>query len=386
MPQLTDFDDLTVAESDSKPEIQDVLSLIISGGKRLSDIFFSPGRPPQVESGDQLVSVPGLPPMSAEDTARIASRLIGDNAHAKEMLRSQGACEVSYSVHSVSRFRASIFSQRGSQAIVMRTVPHSVPTLKSLKLPPQLGEIVGLPNGIVLVTGPAASGRSSTLAALINQINEERAYHIVTVEDPIEFIHPHKKSTVHQRELYSDAPSFSNAMRAAMRQSPKVILVGELRDRETIEAALEVAEAGHLVFSALHAGGISKAMERLLHVFPSRAQPLIRNRFSRVFRYIVCQRLLPSKDGNTRLPLVAILKSTPRTREYIDKGENENNNLLNAMRDGRLDGMQDFDTEIERLIRCEEIALETGLAHAINLGNLKLRLSDLRSQPAFADA
>jgi len=383
MPNSTDLDFRSTAATVPQPEIQDVLPSILSYFESVSDIFFSPGCPPQVERGGQLLPVPGFAPLSAEDTARIASSLMGENAKAEERLRSEGACEISYSVPSVSRFRVNIFAQRGSYAVVVRAIPHAVPNLESLKMPPQLGEIADLQSGLVLVTGPTGSGKSSTLAALIDNINQERACHIITIEDPIEFIHSHKKSIVHQRELYSDAPSYSQALRAALRQAPKVILIGELRDPETIEIALEAAEAGHLVLSAMRNLGASTTVERTVRAFPPEAQPLVRNRLARTFRYIVCQRLLPSTNGATRVPLVEILKSTPRTREYVEKGEKEGKSLLDAMRDGQGEGMQDFDTEIEKLIRGGQVDLQTGLAYATNVGNLKLKLSDLRLQAAF---
>ena len=180
-----------------------------------------------------------------------------------------------------------IFTQRGTCAIVMRVIPNIIPNFETLNLPPQLKEIVGLKNGIVLVTGPTGSGKSSTLAALIDKINEEKAFHILTIEDPIEFLHLHKKSTIHQRELHSDTPSFATALRAALRQAPKVILVGEMRDRETIEIAMEAAETGHLVFSTLHTTDASKTVERICGVFPLAEQATIRNRFSKSFRFII---------------------------------------------------------------------------------------------------
>ena len=234
-----------------------------------------------------------------------------------------------------------------------------------------------LRNGIVLVTGPTGSGKSSTLAAIINKINEDKACHILTIEDPIEFLHLHKKSTIHQRELHSDTPSFALALRAALRQAPKVILVGEMRDRETIEIAMEAAETGHLVFSTLHTVDASKTIERIVGVFPLADQLTIRARLSRSFRYIVSQRLIPKKDKTGRVAAIEILKSTMRTREYVEKGETEGKSLLDAMRDGATEGMQHFDGELERLVRTGVIDLESALSYASNAGNLRLELSDL---------
>jgi twitching motility protein PilT len=270
-----------------------------------------------------------------------------------------------------------IFVQRGSNAIVMRVIPQSIPSFEDLKLPPQMAEIAGLRNGVVLVTGPTGSGKSSTLAAILDRINETKAYHIITIEDPIEFLHRHKRSIIHQRELHSDTPSFALALRAALRQAPKVILVGEMRDKETIEIALEAAETGHLVLSTLHTIDAAKTVERIVGVFPLAEQFVIRTRLAKSFRYIVSQRLIPRKDGVGRIAGIEILKSTLRTREYMEKGEEEGKTLLDAMRDGDTEGMQHFDGEIEKLIRAGTIDIETGLAYATNPGNLALQLADL---------
>ena len=215
-------------------------------------------------------------------------------------------------------------------------------------------------------------------------MNEERAIHILTIEDPIEFLHNHKKATVHQRELHSDTPSFALALRAALRQAPKVILVGEMRDRETIEIALEAAETGHLVLSTLHTIDASKTIERIVGAFPLGDQNIIRIRFSKAFRFIISQRLLPRRDGNGRVAALEILKSTMRTRDYVEKGEGEGKTLIDAMRDGGTEGMQHFDGEIERMIREGVISLETGLSHASNAGNLRLELSDFIDSEAEA--
>jgi twitching motility protein PilT len=260
--------------------------------------------------------------------------------------------------------------------VVMRVIPDKIPGFQELNLPEVLKEVVELRNGIVLVTGPTGSGKSSTLAAILDKMNEEKAYHILTIEDPIEFLHRHKKSTIHQRELHTDTPSFALALRAALRQAPKVILVGEMRDRETIEIAIEASETGHLVLSTLHTIDASKTVERIVGVFPLSDQQGIRTRLSKAFRCIVSQRLLPRKDGKGRIAAVEILKSTMRTREYVEKGENEGKSLLDAMRDGSTEGMQHFDGEIDKLIRGGIVDYETGLTYSTNAGNLRLEMAD----------
>ena len=215
----------------------------------------------------------------------------------------------------------------------MRVIASKIPTLTELNLPQALADIAPLKNGIVLVTGPTGSGKSTTLAAIIDLINETRADHILTIEDPIEFLHNHKKSTIHQRELHSDTPTFALALRAALRQAPKVILVGEMRDRETIEIALTAAETGHLVFSTLHTIDASKTVERIVGAFDTSDQHAIRGRLAASFRYFVSQRLIPKKGGG-RIAVLEILKSTLRTRDYMEGGEGEGKTLLDAMRDG----------------------------------------------------
>lgn len=364
-----------------------IISAMVRTSKQVSDLIFSPGRPPQVELNGQLVPVKmaQLPILKPEDTARIAADLLGNNVSAARKLREEGSCDVSYSLPPLARFRVNVFTQRGTCAIVMRVIPSTVPNFDTFNLPAHLREICGLKNGVVLVTGPTGSGKSSTLAAILDKINEERAYHIVTIEDPIEFLYTHKKATIHQRELHSDTPSFALALRAALRQAPKVILVGEMRDRETTEIALEAAETGHLVFSTLHTTDAAKTVERIIGMFPLDEQHIMRLRFSKAFRYIVAQRLMPKKDGSGRLGVIEILKSTMRTREYVEKGEAEGKSLVDAMRDGNMDGMQDFDTVIEHKIREGVVDLETGLAYATNAGNLRVHLSDWIEEQAKAD-
>jgi twitching motility protein PilT len=356
-----------------------IIAAMLQAAPRTSDLIFSPGRAPQVEMSGQLtqLKIKGVGILSSEDTARIAADLIGRNSHAVEKLKEEGSCDISYSLPKISRFRVNIFTQRGSCAIVMRVIPSNVPDFKALHLPPQLAEAAEVRPGIVLVTGPTGSGKSSTLAAFVNKINEDQACHIITIEDPIEFLHPHKRATIHQRELYSDTPSFPLALRAALRQSPKLILVGEMRDKDTIEVALEAAETGHLVLSTLHTIDASKTIERVIGVFPVSEQHAVRGRLAKTFRYIISQRLIPKCDGTGRVAAFEILKSTLRTRDYVQKGESEGKSLLDAMRDGGTEGMQCFDDEIEKLIRANVLDIDTGLAFATNEGNLRLLIADI---------
>ena len=345
-----------------------LLTAMLRGTEKISDLIFSPGRAPQVQVYGQLipVHVPGLNSLTADDTRRIAADLIGDNKQAVATLREQGSCDISYGLAGVARFRVNIFIQRGSCAVVMRVISTGISDLTSLGLPAHLADVAKLRDGIVLVTGPAGSGKSSTLAVLLDCINREKYYHIITIEDPIEFLHNHKCSTIHQRELHSDTPSFAYALRSAMRQGPRVILVGEMRDRDTIEIIIEAAETGHLVLSSLNTMDVPKTVERIVSSFPSDERQKIRERFARSFRYIVCQRLLPKTDRSGRIAVAEILKANARTRECIEKGDLEGRTLLDAMKAGAAEGMQHFDGEIAQLVRDRVVDLETGLAFASN--------------------
>ena len=354
-----------------------LLGAMLRAAEKISDLIFSPGRPPQVQVYGQMipVQVPGLSILSADDTRHIAADLIGDNKQAINTLREHGSCDISYGLPGLARFRVNVFIQRGSCAVVMRVIPTNVPDFASLRLPQQLAEVTKLRDGIVLVTGSAGSGKSSTLAVLLDAINREKYYHIITIEDPIEFLHNHKCSTVHQRELHSDTPSFAHALRSAMRQAPKVILVGEIRDRETMEIVLEAAETGHLVLSSLNTMDASKTVERIVTSFSQPEQKSVRERFAKSFRYIICQRLMPKADRAGRVAAFEIMKANSSTRECIEKGESEDRTLLDAIKAGGSEGMQHFDSEIAQLVQDRVIDLETGLTFASNAATLGQELA-----------
>jgi twitching motility protein PilT len=375
-----------VPSAQRKFDTAQLITAMLKAHGHVSDLIFSPGRAPQIEVSGQLVELKfkGIECLSAQDTDNIARDLMGKNEHPIRKLEAEGSADLSYGVAGVGRFRVNIFRQRGSCAVVMRVIPDRIPDFEELNLPAKLRDVVQLRNGIVLVTGPTGSGKSSTLAAVIDVMNTEKAFHILTIEDPIEFLHKHKKATIHQRELHSDTPTFALALRAALRQAPKVILVGEMRDRETIEIALEASETGHLVLSTLHTIDAAKTVERIVGAFPMSDQQGVRNRLSKAFRYIISQRLLPRRDGKGRVAVIEILTSTMRTREYVEKGETEGKSLLDAMRDGDTEGMQHFDGEIEKMIRSGTVSMETGLAFSSNSGNLRLELADFKEGSASA--
>ena len=296
-------------------DVAPIIEQMLAISDNVSDLNFSCGQKPQVEINGTLYSATplGLGRLSAFQTEMIAMAILRDNAEAAVQLANNRTADLSYALPGKCRFRVNIFQQRNSYSIVMRVIPHDIPSFEALNLPEQLAQISDLRNGVVLLTGPTGSGKSSTLAAIIDRINETKSYHIVTIEDPIEFLHNHKKSTINQREVGADTKDFASG--AALRQAPKVILVGEMRDLETAEIALEAAETGHLVLSTLHTIDASKTIDRIIGLYPKNEERIIRTRLAQTFRYIVSQRLIPRADGKGRIAAVEILKSNPRTRE-----------------------------------------------------------------------
>ncbi len=369
-------------------DVAPIIEQMLLVSDNVSDLNFSTGQKPQIEISGSLYSASplGLGKLTAFQTEMIAMSILRDNPEAAAQLAKFGTSDLSYSIPGRCRFRVNIFQQRGSLSIVMRVIPFGIPSFEALNVPPQLSAVCDIRNGLVLVTGPTGSGKSSTLAAIIDRINETKSYHIVTIEDPIEFLHNHKKSTINQREVGSDTKNFASALRAALRQAPKVILVGEMRDLETTEIALEAAETGHLVLSTLHTIDAAKTVDRIIGMYPKNEEKIIRMRLAQTFRYIVSQRLIPKADGKGRVAAVEILKSNQRTREYIEKGEGEGKTLLDAMQDGELDGMQDFDSVILKLIQKDIITLEDGLSFSSNQNNLMLQFKGLSASDDYSNA
>ncbi len=362
------------------PETQHLFEIILRQHAQLSDIILSPGRVPQVEVHGQLLPAENIPALTADDTRRIAADLIADNKQAVTALREQGFCDVSYALPRLARFRANIFIQRGSCAIVTRVIPTIIPSFHDLGIPEQLGAIACLRDGIVLVTGMRGSGKSSTLAALVDRINEEQTCHILTIEDPIEFLHNHKQATIHQRELHSDTPTFPLALRAALRQAPRVIFVGEIRDRETMELVLQAAETGHLVLSSLNTVDTSKTIDRIARLFPPGDQSAIRGRLAKTLRYIVSQRLLPLRSGKGRTAVFEIFKMTACSLGYVECEDPSGRKLLevitnDALKSGAAAGMQHFDGEIEKLVRASLVEEEVAFSYASDSAQLRNALA-----------
>ena len=348
-----------------KAEIDHILTTMLEAFGNISDLNITVGKACQVESSGELTAVPIDPPieMLTPFQAEIfALNLINSDRRLTEILIQQGSCDCSYFLVGKARFRVNIFSQRGNYTVVLIKL-ETIPSIDDLKLPPQFAKAAEEKNGLILVTGATGSGKSTTLAALLNKMNEEKSIHIITLEDPVEFVHPHKKSTFNQRELGSDFDAFSSGLRAALRQRPKVILVGEMRDRETVEIGLSAAETGHLVLSTLHTVDAGQTINRIVGMFSQEEEHQIRIRLADTVRWIICQRLLP-KVGGGRVALLEIMTSNLRVKDTIINGETEDKTFYEIITNGDAYGMWTFDQHIMKLYQEGLITEENALAYA----------------------
>lgn len=354
------------------PDLDRILSAMLKTHDGISDLNFSVGRPLQVEDSGQLKSVSVDPPierLTAYQTEQLALVLMqGDRRLLREFLL-HGSCDCSYSLNEEARFRVNIFRQQGQFTIVMRKLQPVIPTLSALGLTPIFEEIAREKTGLVLVTGATGSGKTTTLAAILNEINEKQSVHVVTLEDPIEFIHPAGRATFNQRELGHDFDNYPNGLRAALRQAPKVILVGEMRDRATVEVALMAAETGHLVLSTLHTVDAGQSMNRLLGLFTIGEEQQVRLRLADVMRYIVSQRLAPKLDGGRQL-LTEIMGHNLRTREAIALGESENRSFYEIIEASSPFGWITFDRSILDAYEAGMISEETAGLFASKKGRI----------------
>jgi twitching motility protein PilT len=353
-----------------KNEIDHILTRMLDSHKNVSDLNLTVGKPPQVESAGVLLPVEMRPPikdLSPFQTEILALNLINGDRRLTHDLLNNGSCDLSHALPGKARFRVNIFSQTGNYSIVLRKLESKVPTIKSMNLPESFYDIAKEKNGIVLFTGATGSGKTTSLAALLDDINERLSVHVVTLEDPVEYLHPHKQCTFNQRELGLDFDSYANGLRAALRQAPKVILVGEMRDRETVEIGLSAAETGHLVFSTLHTVDAGQTINRILGMFSTEEENQVRIRLADTVRWIVGQRLLP-KIGGGRVAAFEVLRSNIRVKDSILNGESEGKTFYEIIQQGAAFGMTTFDDFIVRLYEQGLITQETAMAYASRKG------------------
>jgi twitching motility protein PilT len=365
-----------------------LLTGMLQSGEGISDLLFIAGKPPLVETHGHLCEFAIDTPGSVLDSPHIeqlATHIIGSNERLKEDFVKSGSCDCSYAVGDIARFRVNIFKQNGQHAIVMRKLESEIPTLETLDLPAIFREIAKEKNGIVLVTGGTGSGKTTTLAALLNEMNDTQPIHIVTLEDPIEFLHEHRCAAFSQRQLGTDFPSFAEGLRAALRQAPKVILVGEIRDRDTMEVAMTASETGHLVLSTLHTINAGQSINRILGMFSREDEQHIRQRLAETVRYVVSQRLV-SKHGGGRLLMTEIMGSSLRTRETILYGESENKSFHEIIEAGSTLGWHSFDQSLMRAYESGLISEETTMLYCNNKGKMRRDLDQVQKRMGAAAA
>jgi twitching motility protein PilT len=335
----------------SRPEIDfsEVLRRMVE--TRASDVHITPGFPPAIRDKGRIRPMEGFPVLNAQETREIVYGILNDDQ--RKRFENEQQLDFAYAIPNVARFRVNCYFQRGAVSAALRLVPNEIPALDSLGVPPVLRELIAKPRGFVLVTGPTGSGKSTTLAAMIDAINVDREDHILTIEDPIEFLHRHKRSIVNQREVGSDAPDFARGLRAALRQDPDVILVGEMRDLETVSTALTAAETGHLVFATLHTQSTAQTVDRVIDVFPPEQQAQVRTQLSIALQGIVTQQLLPTSDGRGRVVACEVLIPTPAIRNLIREGKTHQ--IYAAVQTSGATGMQTMDADLARLVRSGKI-------------------------------
>ncbi|MDQ3282966.1 MAG: type IV pilus twitching motility protein PilT [Acidobacteriota bacterium] len=336
-----------------------------------SDLHVTTNSPPQIRIDGKLVPL-DMPPLSAPETKQLAYSVLTDAQ--KHRFEESLELDLSFGIKGLARFRANIFNQRGATAAVYRQIPYEILGFKELGLPPVVEEICNKPRGLVLVTGPTGSGKSTTLAAMIDKINRERHEHIITIEDPVEFLHQHKSCIVNQRELHADTHSFASSLKSALRQDPDVVLIGEMRDLETIESALRIAETGHLTFGTLHTNSAAQTINRIVDVFPSHQQPQIRAQLSFVLEGILCQSLLPKANGKGRAMAMEILVPNAAIRNLIR--EDKVHQIYSMMQTGQAKyGMQTFNQSLATLYFKKAITLQTALSRSSNPDELQEMIS-----------
>jgi len=364
-----------------KPEVDHILMKMLESNVNISDVILTVDKPFQVEASGQLVGVdlePHFEKLTPFQTETFALNLINQDHRLIEMLITEGSCDLSYELPGMARFRVNIFSQRGNYSIVLRKLETKIPTCTELGLPDAYNRVAVEKNGIVLVTGATGSGKTTSLAAVINEINEQKSVHIITLEDPVEYTHEQKKATINQRELGKDFDTFANGLRAALRQAPKVILVGEMRDRDSVEIALNAAETGHLVLSTLHTIDAGSTINRILGMFAVEEENQIRTRLADSLRWIICQRLMP-KVGGGRIAAFEALGTSLRVKDVILHGESEGKTFFDIVQQGKAFGMITFDSCMVDLYEKGLITEDTAKAYASNRSNVSRGIDTIRS-------
>jgi len=366
----------------STKELDVLLTAMIQSAEGISDLLFVANRPPQMEIHGKIKPFSDPTPaamLTSERIESLARAIIQGNPRLLEDIAGHGSCDCSYSLPDLCRFRVNIYRQNGNYAMVLRRLQSKVPSLEALHLPPVFREIIKEKNGLIFVTGGTGSGKTTTLAALLNEINQTEEVHVVTLEDPIEFLHAHKKSTFSQRELGRDFFNFPDGLRAALRQAPKIIFVGEIRDRDTMEIALTAGETGHVVYSTLHTISASQTITRILGMFTKDEEQQVRERLVGSLRYIISQRLVPHKGGG-RLLATELMGSNLRSREAIALGETENRRLADIIEAGSTAGWHSFEQSLVRAYEDDLITEETALLYCINKSAMHQRLDTINKR------
>jgi len=364
----------------TKAELDYILGTMLDSRENVSDLNLTTDKPLQVESSGELVPVAFEPPiekLTPFQTEAIAMQVIDRDRRLTEELLKSGSCDCSYSLGQKARFRVNIFSQRGNYSIILRKLTTDIPTVGQLNLPPVFHTMANEKTGLILVTGATGSGKSTTLAALLNELNEKKPIHVVTLEDPVEFVHRQKRATFNQRELGVDFGSFADGLRSAMRQAPKVILVGEMRDRETMEIGMAAAETGHLVMSTLHTIDAGQTINRIVGMFDREEEKHIRVRLAETLRWVVCQRLLP-KVGGGRVAALEIMGASLRVKESVEHGEADGKTFYEIIEASSTYGWKTFDMAIMELFEKGEITEETAMLYCTNKGVMTRGLDKLK--------
>jgi twitching motility protein PilT len=365
-----------------KQEIDYILTKMLDSQKNVSDLNITVGKPFQVETAGVLMAAefdPRFEKLTPFQTEVFALNLINNDRRLTDILIDQGSCDLSYELPGKARFRVNVFSQKGNYSVALRKLESKIPTCKEMNLPDAFYKMAQEHNGIILVTGATGTGKTTSLATVLNEMNEQKSIHIITLEDPVEYVHPHKKATFNQRELGADFDAFGSGLRAALRQAPKVILVGEMRDRETVEIALSAAETGHLVLTTLHTIDAGQTINRILNMFSGEEETMVRIRLADTVRWIVCQRLLP-KEGGGRVAAFEIMGANMRVRDTILHGESDGKTFHDIIMAGKAFGMVTFDDYIVDLYGQGLISEETAKAYASNRGEVGRGIDAVKSE------